>query len=267
MKGQYLIACALYALAPSARGQLDGGWSEIALAGNRTAWDSLRQHAALSDEATSSPWHQLRLPLDGREPWAQLNDSAAWELAQWVAPVWEFHRMSAQGMELGGRAVDLSPDPAPANGWWVLGGGTLLVWLMALGWVWRWVHRRPEQLPLSLAPLFDEHAGSQILEKERITALKHAQQLLGLQAIEENRSLRFKTRLTPAELEVAELLMAGKSVDQLAKLLACSKPHIYNVRSSIRKKLNLPNTGDLVEQLNALALPGSEIGQSEDRSR
>lgn len=264
MNGPLLLALVFLAHSSFAHGQHDEAWSEIARSGNRAAWDSLREHATGSEDAQLTPWHQWTLPLEQREPWAQINDSAAWELAQWVAPAWDFNRQNMPGTERDVRFAELSPEPAPGPGWWFLGGLTLLIWLIGLGGGWWWVRSQPKHLPRGLAPLFQEHTGATISENDRLLAMKRARQLLGLQSLVENRALRFKSRLTPAEIEVVELLMAGTPVNEMARQLACSKPHIYNVRSSIRKKLDLPSTGDLVDQLNALVLKESGATSGDD---
>ena len=50
-----------------------------------------------------------------------------------------------------------------------------------------------------------------------------------------------ETRLTPAELEVAQLLRDGKTSDEIAELLNISVPTVSSHRSSIRRKLGLVN--------------------------
>ena len=51
--------------------------------------------------------------------------------------------------------------------------------------------------------------------------------------------------LSPSEREVALLFSQGMSVDFIAEKLQCTRPHIYNLRSSIRQKWNMEKSEDL----------------------
>jgi tetratricopeptide (TPR) repeat protein/DNA-binding CsgD family transcriptional regulator len=48
--------------------------------------------------------------------------------------------------------------------------------------------------------------------------------------------------LTPTELKLLQLIGKSYNAGECAKMLNCTKSHVYNLRSSVRKKLDLPET-------------------------
>jgi DNA-binding CsgD family transcriptional regulator len=51
--------------------------------------------------------------------------------------------------------------------------------------------------------------------------------------------------LSPSEREVAILFSQGMTVEHIASKLRCTRPHIYNLRSSIRQKWGMDKSEDL----------------------
>lgn len=48
--------------------------------------------------------------------------------------------------------------------------------------------------------------------------------------------------LTPSELKLLQLIGKSYNAQECAKMLSCTKSHVYNLRSSVRKKLDLPES-------------------------
>lgn len=59
--------------------------------------------------------------------------------------------------------------------------------------------------------------------------------------------------LSPTERKVVELFANGFSVHAISEQLNCTKPHVYNIRSSIRKKWRMGPTEDLIGRIKGSA--------------
>lgn len=55
--------------------------------------------------------------------------------------------------------------------------------------------------------------------------------------------------LSPTEREVVQLFANGLSVPAIAEKLNCSKAHVYNMRSSIRKKWRMDSSEDFMQRI------------------
>lgn len=70
-------------------------------------------------------------------------------------------------------------------------------------------------------------------------------------------------KLSAPEKEVAQMLVELLPVRKIAKQMACSPSHIYNVRSSIRRKWDLASEDDLLEAISR-ELQSMEVQQGGD---
>lgn len=61
------------------------------------------------------------------------------------------------------------------------------------------------------------------------------------------------SELNEREQECAGYIVQGLAPDDIARMMHCTAKHIYNLRSNIRKRLNLPKEADLEAALRARA--------------
>ena len=55
--------------------------------------------------------------------------------------------------------------------------------------------------------------------------------------------------LTPSERELASKIIQGKAADEIATQMNCTTSHVYNLRSSIRKKWQLNTEEDFIQAI------------------
>lgn len=81
--------------------------------------------------------------------------------------------------------------------------------------------------------------------EEAIAQLAELKDLLEAKQSESMHRWLAQSDLTESELRLLELIGKGYSAAECSKLMTCTKSHIYNLRSQIRKKLNLEESESL----------------------
>ena len=142
------------------------------------------------------------------------------------------------------------PEFAPQSGWegWgialMVALGTALM-VRAAWMVWRTralTNRWPNLL------MFAEGKGNR---DEAEAELRMLEFIAGLRHPETRRLSATWNKLTPSEQVVAWGTLHDKSVQNLADELACTPSHVYNLRSSIRKKWQLDSGESLAQSIRA----------------
>ena len=82
-------------------------------------------------------------------------------------------------------------------------------------------------------------------------AWHHWQRNIGLSETADFKAVFTDLDLTPTEIEVAECILLGLNAQEIAAQLQCTPSYIYNVRSSVRKKLDLDPESPIERQLKA----------------
>ena len=214
--------------------------------------DSLMLQAALSHDfsawqrAQSAPGlGEVWEPFASEYPpmWAAYGDSAMWIFAQWAAPTvgYSMELTSEKNAEL--KAPEQEQRSAV---FWLIIAST------GLGALLLFSARRPaaKNLPEDLVPLHlfltgdteGKEKAHEIWHAWRETITHDADHSAALSAFD----------LTKTELDVALKIMKGISVHEIATQLHCTNAYIYNVRSSLRKKLDFHESLPLERQLRKL---------------
>lgn len=185
-------------------------------------------------------WSVFAWPMERRPAWARWPDTAMWVLATTSAPTWKY----AADAQLFPADVTFIKPPVNAVEWswfwWVLLG------LSGFGFLALGVR---QSSPLSPVPAQFEALDKAIRNAEANgEALKSWRELLNEPHFmeEEIANLNWEDwGLSRTEEEVVAGLLMGWSAEETALKLVCTPSHIYNVRSQIRKKLNLSPNEDL----------------------
>ena len=138
--------------------------------------------------------------------------------------------------------------------WNALLMGSLMVVVLMVGGAWvyaimRKVKRRgaAERMEFSDA----DHKSVQAIREALVNqsggeeALLHLAELRELLEARQNDSLSrimVDVDLTPTEIKLLQLIGKSYNAQECAKMLGCTKSHVYNLRSSVRKKLGLPES-------------------------
>lgn len=122
--------------------------------------------------------------------------------------------------------------------------GDVLIWavlagtgVVLLAWIWI-LHRRHRGAVAHWPALRARFAGMGE-PADADVELRSLELLVGLKYPDTRKSTSAWQSLSPSEQVVAMGLLKHKTVHQLAQELACTPSHIYNLRTSIRKKWNL----------------------------
>lgn len=158
------------------------------------------------------------------------------------------------------QGVVVDADASVWSWWWAMDQAPWLmtVWVvsagMLLGAWWFWRRERPA--PLSehvtrrwpeLEVLQQEGAPKAVLD---VALNRIREQLLPGRG---ERSRWVWSELNEREQECAGYIVQGLAPDDIARMMHCTAKHIYNLRSNIRKRLDLPKAVDLEAALRARA--------------
>ena len=215
--------------------------------------DSLMLQAALSRDfsawqrAQSAPGlGEVWEPFASEDPpmWAAYGDSAMWIFAQWAAPTVGY---SMELTSLKNAELKAPEHEQPSAVFWLIIASTGMGALLLLFSVRR---SAAKNLPEDLVPLHlfltgdteGKEKAHEIWHAWRETITHDADHTAALSAFD----------LTKTELDVALKIMKGISVHEIATQLHCTTAYIYNVRSSLRKKLDFDESLPLERQLRKL---------------
>lgn len=147
-------------------------------------------------------------------------------------------------------AEDETPVFEPESVWesWGMAGlviaGTLL--MLWAGWKWWQLRGRMRHWPE-----LDRFAKGTGDEEAARTELRMLELLASLRDPEARTVSSAWNKLTPSEQVVAWGTMRNRSVQDLAEELACTPSHVYNLRTSIRKKWQLNSDESLGQAIRA----------------
>lgn len=186
-------------------------------------------------------WSVFAWPQERRPAWARLSDTAMWVLAVTSAPTWNYATES-EWFDLESAAfIEL---PAPSEKWmwvwWALLAISLGVIVVAviLG------SARFYGVPASFGAI-DEAIRRKRMSAEASSAWLELQNRMSILEVEVADVDWGDVQLSGTEEEVVAGMLRGWSAEETALKLVCTPSHIYNVRSQIRKKLNLSPNEDL----------------------
>lgn len=208
-----------------------------ALAGDFSAWLTAQKSPGIS--AVWEPFATSTPP-----GWASHGDSAMWLFAQWAAPTIQYSETL-----ISPDSVAIAPPRSQQNtyGWWIAfaTGCCALFWQ---GWLTR--RRNSGQIPVDLTPLHLYLSGDAHLEVEALNIWQEWSDSMTLDA-------QFAAALAPfgltkTEVDVATKIFTNLSVQEIARDLNCTTAYVYNVRYSLRKKLNSDEDLPLERQLKKL---------------
>lgn len=137
----------------------------------------------------------------------------------------------------------------------LLGSGSLLL-LVLTAYVWK-LNRQKRSREMVASRLHfgaSDHKSIQLIRDALVTrsnneeAIAHLAELKDLLEAKQELSmmrLNEQSALTESELKLLELIGKGYAASECAKLMNCTKSHVYNLRSQIRKKLHLDESESL----------------------
>jgi DNA-binding CsgD family transcriptional regulator len=140
-------------------------------------------------------------------------------------------------------------DQAP---WLMAGCGVSAVMLVGAWWLWR--RERPVLLLEHVTRRWPE------LEVLQLEGASKAVLDVAMNGVREqllpgrgDRNQWVWSELNDREQECAGYIVQGLAPDDIARMMHCTPKHIYNLRSNIRKRLDLPKEADLEAALRARA--------------
>lgn len=234
---KYLLLIAPLHAALIGLAQGDSLMLRAALAGDFSAWQIAQKSSGIS-----AIWEPFATPTP--PGWASYGDSAMWLFAQWAAPTIQYTETHILP-----ESTAIAPPSSQQStyGWWIAfaSGCCALLWQ---GWLTR--RRNAGQVPIDLMPLHLYLAGDAQLEEEALNIWQEWSDSMTLDA-------QFAAALAPfgltkTEVDVASKIFTNLSVQEIARDLNCTMAYVYNVRSSLRKKLNSDEELPLERQLKKL---------------
>lgn len=145
-------------------------------------------------------------------------------------------------------------------GWWLRGGGVgTVAWCLGLGLVVGGLLRRS-----NIRRLKRQQSDSALTRWPALSMLAAASDGGASAAARTAAAESIRSLLTPAqeelsppvwphlndsEAECAHLTLQRLSTREIADIMHCTTRHVYNLRTAIRKKLDIPTSADLVAEL------------------
>lgn len=207
--------------------------------------------AAPNEALESEVWQSLASSEHPRAQWAQVNDSALSVLFKWTAAVFQDHLKQTTS----DHATAASALPTPEKrrfGWQMVWFVSSCLALSGVsGYALKERRKKAAPLPSALDPLARYFSGEvRYHEEAKSVWANWKQQWSAGNGLDFGLLASFD--LSQTEMEVLTALSAGRTTDEIAKDLACTPSYVYNVRSRIRKKLDLPVDVDLERHIEQL---------------
>jgi DNA-binding CsgD family transcriptional regulator len=217
--------------------------------GDRTSWFEAVESARAGEwdpAALQEPLNVPFLPKSHQPDWARsVEDELMWSWMRSISErLWmQHHRPQA---DLGMDSVLKTKEQSSTTRWALVALG---VWLCTLVFAVGWLRiRRYERAILNVTSEWYPDLATAPLAGEWSDSVRTEwTQLQRLNPSDSGASTGRWLLLSAPEKEVAQLLVQHISVRKIAKQMACSPSHIYNVRSSIRRKWNLEASENLIE--------------------
>lgn len=231
--------------------------------GNRAAWLNAMQAMQVNPERRAEaqaaslpePLGLASLPRSERPVWAQVHDTLLWNWLVASEGMISF-RNEFLGSSLGS---DLSPREQMNRArvdrvtpWKVVAGGALLA-LIAMSWALKWPRWNVYQ-PTPRSDAFPSvHAA--FLLHEWTPEARHEWEQFKAQALHAPPPLDpgVALLLNASERELMGYIAQDLTIEQASKHMACSVSYLYNLRSSIRQKLNLSANANLNQEIRRLS--------------
>jgi len=243
------VVCALTPITSRAQGPPPELVLHWLATGDQTSWFEAVESARAGEwdpAALQEPLNVPFLPKSHQPDWARsVEDELMWSWMRSISErLWmQHHRPQA---DLGMDSVLKAREQSATVQWTLVALG---VWgcalLLAVGWL---RIRRYERAILNVtSERYPALASAPLAQEWTDSVRKEWTQLQRLDPPDSGASTGRWRLLSAPEKEVAHLLVQHLPVRKIAKQMACSPSHIYNVRSSIRRKWNLEATEDLIE--------------------
>lgn len=236
---KYFLFIAVLHLATTGPSQGDSLLLQAALNRDFSAWQTAQKAPGIG-----SVWEPFvtSTPPD----WANYEDSAMWLFAQWAAPTIAYAD-DGTAPETSVIAPPGLTTHKPQYAWVIALASGIAAMLLQLVFMRT---RTVGRVPGDLANLNLFLAGNEKYRDQAETDWKEWSDSMTLNA-------QFMAALAPfgltkTEGDVATKILADLSVQEIARDLNCTTAYVYNVRSSLRKKLNSNEDLPLERQLKKL---------------
>ena len=221
---------------------------------DRAAWQVARD---------SGQWRGLPAPYDAafsveteRPAWSLVPDTALWQWYQSAYLALALEHGTIEGV------VDLSPERAAshllelrgsglARATWALFIGAFVFALSAV-----FLNRKRRQWLTTFGGDEGQILVQGISSSEPNLDAEAAWRVFMAAPTAPKREGEHWSVLTDAEREVAACLAQHLSVEEIARQLSCTKGHVYNLRSNLRRKWNLQPDDDLVRTIHRIQAKG-----------
>jgi DNA-binding CsgD family transcriptional regulator len=201
--------------------------------------------------------HWATLPFEASHSTAfNWTDSDSLGMAEWVMIR---ERWSAQPSEES-PLLSLEMQDSVFQWWLKSGDLPVVVWGMvsalAVGLVLRWIRLKHRKNQTKVDWAFDQWPALALLASSQAQGAKESARKAAADAIlglllpaREQLSPPVWPHLNDSEAECAHHTLQRLSTREIAEIMHCTTKHVYNLRTSIRKKLDIPTSADLVAEL------------------
>lgn len=256
MKFAFLLICMIHCLAcGGAQPPADSLMHWIEIEAQQEWLDGVAAWQAAPDSPRPDLPLTLKAPLmpfETRPAWAQVSDSALWSLYQQSKPtLTQDYNHAPQSLNV---PLDASQTRALMTAserqlWQFLFGFAVLMWILLAGgyaWLKRQNHRQvlPQWQGLQQAIRTGDWTNS---AREAWRAFKARQE-----DDSEVVDVKIWHTLTKSEQELARHLAQHLPVNTIAQHMSCTPSYLYNLRSSIRRKMQLTSEEDLNFEIQKL---------------